>query len=137
MTVYAPIPAQGSLLKVSISSTLTAVSKRTKIKGPPRKRAKIETTDLDSVAETSIPGIPRGEEVELELNLNPGDTGHAYLETSYEAGNIESWAYVLSQGSSYAFSGYITSFELGEVTTDGLQKAMLKIQITGAVVLTP
>ena len=127
---------QGSMLSAAISGTQTTLTKRTKIKPHPRKRAKLETTDLDSADETSLPGIRRGGELELECNWNPKDSTHDYLETSYQAGNIESWVFTTSAGSTYAFSGWISELDLGEATTDGVLKGSIKIQVTGVTTLT-
>ncbi len=130
---------QGTLLKLSISSVFTTVGQRVRVKPAELTRAKIETTDLDSTWETSIAGIPRAGEIELEINYDAAAATHAALWSSFGLGTVESWKLILADtgAAEYAFTGYITSFMPSEAVTDGLQKAMLKIQISGAVVLTP
>lgn len=130
---------QGTLLQLSISSVFTTIAQRVKVVANEVTRAKIDTTDLDSTWETSIPGIPRGGEIELEINYDPGNATHAALWTSLGAGTVEDWKLILADAgaAAFAFEGWITSFKPGEATVDGLQTASLKIQTTGAVVLTP
>lgn len=127
--------SQGTLLKLSG----TTIVQRTTIKPNAMTRAKLETTDLDSTWETSIAGIPRGGELEMEGNYSAGEATHASLWSSFGSGTVESWSLTLTDagGAVFAFSGYITSLQIGEAKTDGIQKISIKIQITGAVSLTP
>lgn len=130
---------QGTLLKLSIASVFTTISQRTSIKPPKKTRNKIETTDLDSTAETSIPGIPRSGECEFTLNYDPIQATHAALETSFTNGVVESWKLIYADPgvAEDAFSGWISEFGREEATTDGLMKCTIKIQITDVVTLTP
>jgi len=121
---------QGTLLK----QNGTTISKRTKIKPAPQNHAKIDTTDLDASAYTSIPGLMNCGELECEINFNPLDSTHAALTTSLNAGNIDTWVIAYANSSSTdSFSGWISSFEPSEAVVDGLQKATLKIQVTGVI----
>lgn len=132
------VASQGTLLKYLNSSYIT-VTQRTSVKPNAHTRAKLETTDLDSTWETSIAGIPRAGEIEMEGNYDAGTTSHAYLWASLGTGTVETWQLILtdSGGAIFAFSGWIASMQLGEAKTDGIQKFTIKIQITGASTLTP
>ena len=129
------IKTKGTLLQVSISSTFTTVAQRIRIVPNERTRNEIETTDLDDDDATSVAGIRRAGEVELEGYLDPEDATHAYLEASYASGAIEAWKHILanSAASEYAYSGWIMSFQLGEQAIDGTVRFTIKIKITGAV----
>jgi Lambda phage tail tube protein, TTP len=143
-TAALPNATNGNILSIAISSTQTTIARRTSIKPPPRTRDPIDTTDLDSTDDMMILGIRKTGEAEFTFNLDPNGVTDAYLESSYNAGTIESFVYKLknSTTSGYAFSGGITSYELGEAKVNGLSTATLKVKPTGvtpgtaAVVLT-
>lgn len=130
--------SQGTLLKY-LNSTYITVAQRTSVKPNAHTRAKLETTDLDSTWETSIAGIPRAGEIEMEGNYDASTTSHAYLWASFGTGTVETWQLILTDAGSatFAFSGWISSMQVGEAKTDGIQKFSIKIQITSSVVLTP
>lgn len=126
---------QGTLLKLGG----TTVAQRVRINPNDNTRNKIETTDLDDTAETSIPGIMRGGELELEVNYDAGVATHASLWSAYENKTVGSWSLVLQDSGSatFDFSGWISSFKPGEAAVDGLQRATIKITVSGTVTLTP
>jgi predicted secreted protein len=130
---------KGTVLQVSIATVFTPVTQRTSIKPNTRKRNEIETTDLDSADEASIPGIRRAGELEVSGNLDPAEATHAYLLSSYLAGANESWKLILADAGAAtdAFSGWIMEHEYGEAKVDQLQTYRAKIKITGATTLTP
>lgn len=126
---------QGTLLK----QNGTTVAQRVSIKPNAHTRAKLETTDLDSTWETSIAGIPRGGEIEFEGNYDAGQATHAALWTSFGNGAVDTWTITATDTGAAVFSvsGWITSLQVSEAKTDGIQKFTCKIQTTGAVTLTP
>lgn len=131
---------QGALLQLSIASVYTTVAQRLRIKPNEPTRNKLETTDLDSTAETSVSGILREGEVELEVFLDTADATHAALWTLKGSGAVGDWKIIYADTGATvdAFSGWISGGPTtGEMTTDGLQKATIKMQITGVVVRTP
>lgn len=131
---------QGTQLAVEAtygSGTFTNVSKRTTINGNEGTRAKLETTDLDSVAEESESGILREGENTFTINYDPKDSTHALLWTCKGDGVTRKWRLTTRDGSRFAYDGWVSSFQVGEMTTDKLVTATLKVQITGLVVLTP
>lgn len=130
--------SQGTLLQVSISSVFTTIAQRVTIKPNEVTHKDIETTDLDSTAETSIPGIERGGEMELGLNWDMSQATHAFLETSRAARTVLSWKLILADTGlcTDAFSGWIMSRKIGDAETDKKQEATFKIKVTGASSLT-
>ena len=126
---------QGTLLK----RDGTTIAQRVTVKPNAHTRAKLETTDLDSTWETSIPGILRGGEVEMEGNYSAADATHAALWSSFGSGTVETWQLILADtgGAVFGFTGWISSMQVGEAKTDGVQKFTIKIQTTGVVTLTP
>lgn len=132
---------QGTLLKVSIAASYTTISQRTSVTPPKKNRAKIETTDLDSTAETSIPGIMRVGECDMVLNYDPAAATHAYLEASIDAGSqtAESFKLIYSDSGAAeeAFTAWVMELGREEATTDGLMKCAVKLCVTGLNTLTP
>lgn len=130
---------QGAVLQLSIASVYTTVAQRVRIKPNDSTRNKLETTDLDSTAETSVSGIIREGEVELEVFLDTADATHAAIWTLKGSGAVGDWKIIYADTGATvdAFSAWISGISTGEFTTDGLQKATIKTQITGLVVRTP
>lgn len=131
----APNSTQGATLSIGG----TAITKRTRIKAAESTRAKIETTDLDSVAEESIGGIKRNGEYEFDILWDASLASHAAIWAAYQNNTIPAWTYVLpSTGNpEYAFSAWVSAMTPPEAATDTVQKLTVKIQVTGEVVLTP
>lgn len=126
---------QGTLLKVNS----TTIAQRVRIKPGENQRKEIETTDLDSTDDTYILGIRRGGTYELEINYDPASATHATLWSLYTGNTSASYKLVLadSGAAEIDFTGLLQSFQLGEMTTDNLQKATIKVRVTGSVSLTP
>lgn len=131
-------PAKGTLLQLEIASVYTTVAQRVRVAPPERTREEIDTTDLDSDDESSIPGIRRGGEVELVCNYDPANATHAALLTSYNNGTVESWkvVYADSGAGEDSFDGWISSYKKGEAEVDGLVTLELTIKVTGNVSFT-
>lgn len=129
----------GALLRLDTASTFNTISQRVRIKPNEHSRAKLETTDLDSTWETSLAGIKRAGEIECEVNYDASLTQHARIWSSFGSGTVENWKLVLTDASNaeFAFSGWISGIAVGEAKVDGVQTMTVKIQISGAVVLTP
>lgn len=127
--------AQGTLVKVND----LAIFGRTKVTAPPVSRATLETTDLDSTWETSIPGIRRAGEMKYEINWDPGNASQAAVWGWYGNGAIGNWSTTLADtgGGLLYGDGYVTNFEPSESGTDVVQKATVTIKHTGALTLTP
>lgn len=126
---------QGTLLKVSS----TTIAQRVRIKPAEHTRADIETTDLDSTWKTYIAGIPDGGEMELEINYDPGSATHATLWSLFGSGAVDDFQLVLTDAGAavISFDAIVKGFMLGEMTTDQLQRATVKLRITGAVAIAP
>jgi hypothetical protein len=134
----AEIKTKGTLLQAEISTVFTTVAQRLKITPGEGNRNEIETTDLDDDAETSVSGILREGEYDVEGHLDPENATHAYLWTLKGSGAANNWKLILpnSAASEYAFSAWLKSFKLGEIGIDGLQKFTAKLKATGLVTLT-
>lgn len=135
----AAVPANATLLKVTISASLTTITQRVSLKLPKVTRTAIETTDLDSTWDTIIVGLKRSEPFEFVLNWDPAETTHAYLWTSVTGGVLEVWQFVMADGgaATIGFSGYVLSDESQDIAVDGLVRKTFTVKPTGAITLTP
>lgn len=135
----ASTPGNGSLLKVTISSTPTTVGQQFRFTGPKQTRPKIDFTILSSSVRTYIAGLKNSDEVEFEAYSDPSDASHAYLVTSYGSAVTEAWtvAYADAGTATLTFSGFLTSLEYGEVALDNLVVLRGTICLTTAVTVTP
>lgn len=133
-------PGDGSLLKVTISASPTAIAKQTKFGPVKRKRASIDFTGLADVVETFVAGgIKRSDEVAFTGWYDATDATHAYLETSYAGGLTEVWTILFANAhaTTIVFSGFLTELEIGEVNIDGLVPIAGSIRPTTAFTVTP
>src|SRR5690242_11904655 len=84
-------PGSGSLLKVTISASLTTIVQQAKYGPFTKKRARVDVTGLSDTLEVLKPGIKRFDGVAFEGWYDPADTTHQYLLTSYGSGSVEVW----------------------------------------------
>ncbi len=133
----ATTPAKGTLLQAEISSVFTTIAQRTSVVPMKSKRNKIETTDLDSTDETSFGGIRRNGPITFKAWMDPADTGHIFLATTYGANTTINWKTILQNAGSktYTFAAWIEEFDIGEVKVDGLVELSLTLCVTGSVTL--
>lgn len=130
-----PFSAIGTTLKLAG----TTIAGRTKITAAPMTRAKLETTDLDSFWEQSIPGIPRLGELKFEMNWDPGNATQAAVYDWFANGTTGNWTVTLPDAGNAMLitTAYVVGIEPGESAVDAVQKATVTVQPTGNLTLTP
>lgn len=134
-------PANGSLLKVSISASFTTIANQVQFSGPAGKKAAIDKTHLASTSKGFLAGIRDWGEVTVTGNLAHAEASQAYLLTSFktEPGPNESWKAVLadSGAAEVTFSGPIIGLEFGQAGIDGLIPFTATIKVDGDVSVAP
>lgn len=80
---------QGTILKMTISSVLTAIAQVVENEGPGISVPKVKKTNLADVAARFRAGLPEGEALSFTIQYDPVDTTHAALVTA-----ISSWPQV-------------------------------------------
>lgn len=132
-------PGQGTLLKATISASLTAIAQVTEIKGPGMERDSIETTNLTSTAKRFRAGLLDGGEITYTIQYDPADSTHAAIWTALGSGATEAWTLTLADagGAVFAFNAFITKFEPDGMQTDENVTAELTLKLDGIPVLTP
>ena len=133
---------QGTIFAYNSSGYVT-IARLVRVTPPEMKRNKIETSDLSVSQETSVAGITRGGEWTFEINYDPTGTTDTFLWTQfYTTQNVQTtqlinWKLTLTNAtpSTFIISGFIAGFQIGAATVDGLQKATVKVQSSGAITI--
>lgn len=132
----AVIPGEGTVLKVTISSTLTAIVQVTNISGPTFGVASVETTALDSTAHTFRPSkLVDGGEVSLDIEYDPNNSTHQAFTALLAAPAIVACELIfndtLTTHSKIAFNAFLTGFEPGGMTVEENLTAAVTLKVTG------
>lgn len=131
------IRGAGSRLKVSISSTYTAIEQQTAFTPPSTPHETIETTELGATALGFDPTIPGGGEASVSFNVETAGTAQAYLRTNINTppASADSFRTYKADNSTHVhtFLGWLTSFQYNEVNPKAIWTASVQIKVTGAV----
>lgn len=131
------IRGAGSRLKVSISSTYTAIEQQTSFTPPSTPHETIETTELGATALGFDPTIPGGGEASVNYNVETAGTAQAYLRTNLNTppATADSFRTYKADNSTHVntFSGWITGITYNEVNPKAIWTATATIKVTGAV----
>ena len=132
-------PALGTLLKVTISSTLTTVAQRVKLDGPELTVGTAETTNLDSTVKTYRPTIPDSGKISGTLQYDPQDSTHSFLFGLYSTPATNAMALVFADTgpTTFTFTGILTKLKPTGIEVESNLEAEFEIQITGAVTHSP
>ena len=134
MSVYA---GEGTVLKVDVSSTLTAVAQVVSISGPDSAVPEVETTHLGSTAKEYRPGeIPEAGTIDFSILFDPGNTGHAELVTLAKTPSVVSWQVTFTDGSTMDWEGFLTSFSVSGMEDESNLAADCTVRITGQITFT-
>lgn len=79
------VMAKSTILKVSISSTLTVIPAITEISGIQADNDLVPLNELAMTTQQMLPGIPTLGTFEFSYNLDPANTVHQYLATSQKS----------------------------------------------------
>lgn len=118
------VVGKGTILKVSISSTLTAIPNITRISGIQMKTQGIDVTALSDSFIQMKPAIPDLGNFTFSGNFDPANTVHQYLATSIRTASQtdESWehTYPNSGPNKNTFTGPLLDFSVGDVDKNGV-----------------
>lgn len=134
----APVKGLGTLLKVTIASTLTTVGLRVSISGPDMSVGVKDLSTLDSTHAEKGPTIPDSGSISLSLFYDPTDATHTNLFTLANTPAVVVWALVIPTGTpaTFTFSAILSKFALNGMEVDGYLGADVTLDITGAIVQT-
>ena len=117
--------------------TFVTLAEVTKVQPPNPEASEIDATRLAPATNymQKAVGLADPGTTECELLFDIADTEHEKLTGEIGSGNLHKWRIRLADATKNAFSGYVKSFGLGELTPDGMVTAKLVIQNEGAMTL--
>lgn len=131
------IRGAGSRIKVSISSSYTAIEQQTAFTPPSTPHETIETTELGATSLAFDPTIPGGGEASVNFNVETAGTAQAYLRTNLTTPPATADAFRTYKADNStqvnAFSAWITNFQYNEVNPKSIWTASVTLKVTGAV----
>lgn len=132
-------PGLGSKLKAEISTVYTDIAGVLSISFDGNEMNIKDISNITSTAKRYRAVNKEGGSISLEIQYNPADTTHAFLNTTYNAGTAINYKLVLADtgAAEFAFSGIIKSFKLGGMSEQEDVTATLEIKLDGDYVLTP
>ena len=128
----------GTLLKATISSTLTTIGMRVSIGGPDMSVNVKDVSHLDSTHVEKLPTIPDSGTLSLSMFYDPTDSTDTFLFGLSQTPAVTVFALIIASGTpaTFTFSGILTKFSPNGMEVDGYIGADVTIDITGAVVQT-
>lgn len=128
---------QGTVLKFTISSTLTAITQVVEVDGPDATVGTKETTNLSSTSKSYRATLPDGGTVTATIQYDPADTTHEALTTAINAwpqaavGASITFNTTGSHGA--AFNCILTRFKPKGMNQEDNLEADIEFKITGVV----
>ena len=130
------IRGAGSRIKVSISSTYTAIEQQTEFTPPSTPHELIETTELGATVIARDPTIPGAGEASVAFNVETAGTAQAYLRTNLNTppATADSFKTYKADNTTAVntFSAWITNFEYEPVNPKSIWRARVTLGVTGA-----
>lgn len=98
----------------------TAIGEVRDISGPEFSTDEVDVTSHDSpgFGEEVLPTIKRWGSISFPMNLVAGDAGQAALATAWAARSIDNYVVTLTNGASFTFTGFVSSFGVNAAVTD-------------------
>jgi hypothetical protein len=129
---------QGTVLSMTISTTLTAIAQVLEISGPEVTVGAKETTNLASTVKTYRAQLPDSGKVTFSIQYDPASTTHTALTTAVNtfpqaAVNWKMLFNTVAGTDAAAFSAFITKFAPKGMNTEDNLEADLELQVTGLV----
>lgn len=137
---YNPSTTAGTVFKLKITGSYTAVSGVLSIQGSGAQKTKIEYTALSDTGKKYLGGIPEYGELAIEVAWDPGNAEHQALLTAAQTPNSTSDIQILCSDTGAATveytGGYFDAPQLGW-DKDAMNKITFKYVCAGAPVVTP
>jgi len=133
MTVYVSAGTIFSRGNSDSPLTYTAIAQVQQIGSVGQSRGLIDTTNLSSSAREYKKAIKDGSEIELKIQYDPDDTGHAALKTdnNAETSNQYRVTFTDSPAQTVTFAGLVTNWEVNQIEIDQVLMLDVTIKPTG------
>ena len=128
------IAGSGTILKVTLSSTLTAIPGVTRLTPPSWSQGKIDVTDLDATWMGCVAEIPDPKPITGELIFNPSNATLQALDAIADTQTAVACEVIPpAGGKKFQFNAYISEWNTSEVSPKGIHKKTFSLQPTGAI----
>jgi len=113
--------------------TYTAIAQVTSIGSVGSSRGLIDVTNLSSTSREYKMAIKDGQELQLEIQYDPDDTGHSGLRTDSLNAVTQDFRVTMtdSPAQTISFQGLVTNWTLGNITIDNVVTLSVTIKPTG------
>ncbi|WP_013627815.1 phage tail tube protein [Rubinisphaera brasiliensis] len=130
----ATIPGEGTILKVDVSDTLTAIANVINVSGPDSSVPEVENTTISANSKQYRPGkIPEAGTIDCSIYFDPADSGHQALLTLAKTPATVSWQVTWSDGSTLDWEGFLTSISFSGMEDESDLMADFSVRITGQI----
>lgn len=113
--------------------TFTAIGQITSIGSFGSDRSLIDVTNLDSTAREYKKAIKDGQEIQLEIQYDPDDTGHSNLRTDLDAEVSRNYRITLtdSPAQTITFAALVTNWTVTNISIDNVYLLNVTLKPTG------
>lgn len=111
----------------------SAIPQVTSINPVGQSRGLIDVTNLSSDAREYKKALEDGQEIQLVIQYDPDDTGHAGLRTDMKSEDARNFRITLtdSPAQTISFAAQVTNWSLGEISPDGVYTLNVTLKPTG------
>ncbi len=131
---------QGTILKATISSVLTAIAQVLEISGPDITTGAKETTNLGSTSKSRRAQLPDTGPITFTIQYDPSDTTHQFLLTQINTWpqGLVAWELVFntSPAHNYSFNAFISKLSPKGMNEEDNLEADIELTISGIVTFT-
>jgi hypothetical protein len=131
------IPGEGCKLQLEISTVFTDIANVTSLTAPTMTVGEVEYTNIASTNKRFRPSaIPESGTISGEINFDPDEATHAQLFTLIKTPALKNWKIVFTDASTvttFAFSGFLTSLNIGNIADAQNVNASFTIRVDGAI----
>lgn len=116
----------------------TAIAQVTEIGTIGQDRGLIDVTNLSSTAREYKKAIKDGQEIQLVIQYDPDDTGHAALRTDNDAETAVNFRVTMTDSPSQVidFAGLVTNWSVSNIVIDNVYTLNVTIKPTGDLTFT-
>lgn len=130
----AKIAGEGTILKVDVSDTLTAIANVISVSGPDSSVPEVENTTLGANSKQYRAGkIPEAGTIDCSIYFDPADSGHQALLALAKTPATVSWQITWSDGSTLDWEGFLTSISFSGMEDESDLMADFSVRITGQI----
>lgn len=125
---------EGTILKVDVSNSLTAIANLISVSGPDSSVPEVENTTLGADSKQYRPGkIPEAGTIDCSIYFDPADSGHQELLALAKTPATVSWQITWSDGSTLDWEGFLTSISFSGMEDEADLQADISVRITGQI----